>query len=68
MAAGVRGTSNLNTLTRAVAGISRAESDDTVARAAVRVLLAAYDREDHVAGRRCCTARCVTCGGPESKG
>ena len=63
MSKGKKGTSNLNTITRAVASIGRSEPDE-VRRAAVTAMLRAYDAEDHRAGRRCLTDGCATCGGP----
>lgn len=60
MTAGKKGTSNLSTLTRSVAGICRTEDDETV-RAAVSVLLRAYDDADHAAGKLCLNTACRDC-------
>jgi len=52
MSAGKRGTSNLGTLTRAVAEVTRTEDAET-SRLAVRVMLRAYHEADQLAGNSC---------------
>lgn len=59
-----RRATNLTTLTRAVAELTRTEDRDA-SRAAIHVLVRAYNEADHEAGRRCLSVGCPDCGGPE---